>query len=78
MKSIWVLVLSAATVTFYFHVRHHEPIVMPVKHQNVPVISAPPKSAGDIVVAPYAGGSVGSRWEGVLASPAPPDSGKRP
>ena len=62
MKSIWVMILSAATVTAYLHVRHKEPIVTHVHHEFAPTATPSPTERG-IVVAPFNGGEVGSRLQ---------------
>ena len=73
MKSIWAFLMTAATVTVYVHVRHKEPIVTPVRRAET--AAERPASAirpsGDIVVAPYAPGTVGERWGSEAANPPP-------
>ncbi len=65
MKSIWAFVMTAATVTVYVHVRHKEPIVTPVHYRVQAMAETPrpaPAASGGIVVAPFDGGAVDSRW----------------
>lgn len=65
MKSIWVFILSAATVTVYLHVKRQEPIVKPMQHHEftaeVTVASTP--APREIVVARFNGGEVGARFQ---------------
>ena len=70
MKSVWVLILSAATVTAYLHVRNQEPIVTPARHHEfVPAEAATPTPAQTIVVAPFNPGQVGARFQDATPDP---------
>ena len=70
MKSIWVLILSAATVTVCLHVRRQEPIVTPARHHEfTPEETAAPTPGRDIVVAPFNPGQVGARFQDAAPDP---------
>ncbi len=71
MKSIWVFILSAATVTAYLHVKHQEPILQPMKHHEfTPLESASATPAArEIVVAPFNPGEVGARFQEHSSTP---------
>jgi hypothetical protein len=61
MKGVWALILVAAALTLYVRIEKDEPIVQPVHHFHHGSDDASPRPSPPVVVAPFQGGSVGSR-----------------
>jgi hypothetical protein len=62
LKSLGYFLFAAAGVTMYVHVRQHPDafFVKPKHYENLPPLHSEP--SGDIVIAPYRGGTLAGRW----------------